>query len=82
MIVPRNELRKRAEKRVAVENKVDQRIGAGPDEEHDGNAQHIFFQNGIHISVPPQKQRTADHHKDGNRPLAQAAVQIESKPCS
>ena len=80
VIVPCDKLRKHDRKRRMAKDKVDERIAAGPEEKDRGDARDILFEDGRDADLPPEKQCAADHHKDGDRPFARSAVEIEGEP--
>ena len=81
VIVPCDELRKHDRKRRVAKDEVDERVAARPGEKDRGDARDVLFEDGIDIGVPPEKQRAADHHKDGDRPANNTAVKVKCQPC-
>ena len=80
MIMPRDELGKHDRKRRVTKDKVDERVAAGPEEKDRGDTRDVLFENGGNADIAPEKQRAADHHKDGDRPFSCGTVEIEGKP--
>ena len=80
MIMPRDELGKHDRERRVTKDKIDERIAARPEEKDCSDARDVLFEKGGDADIAPEKQRAANHHKDGDRPFSSGTVEIEGKP--